>query len=69
MSFNRAGDLFISSFALKLVYELTPTGKLTDLGDSYAEQFALDQSGQMLAGTHGGFIQQITPAGSNPSTT
>jgi sugar lactone lactonase YvrE len=66
LAFNRAGDLFISSFALKLVYELTPTGKLTDLGLSYADQLALDPNGEMLVGTHGGVLQQITPAGIKP---
>lgn len=66
LAFNRAGDLFISSFALKLVYELTPTGKLTDLGESYADQLTVDPSGGMLVGTHGGVIQQITPAGIKP---
>jgi len=66
LAFNRAGDLFVSSFALKLVYELTPTGKLTNLGESYADQLTLDPNGQMLVGTHGGFIQQITPGGIKP---
>ena len=66
LAFNRAGDLFISSFALKLVYELTPSGKLTDLGESYADQLTLDPSGQILVGTHGGLIQEITPGGIKP---
>jgi hypothetical protein len=66
LAFDRAGDLFISSFALKLVYELTPTGTLTDLGQSYADQLTVDPSGQMLVGTHGGFIQKITAAGIKP---
>lgn len=63
LAFNRAGDLYISSFALKLVYELTPTGKLTQLGVSYVDQFALDPNGRMLAGTHGGLIQAFTTNG------
>jgi hypothetical protein len=66
LAFNRTGDLFISSFALKLVYELSPTGKLTDLGQSYADQLTLDPNGQILAGTHGGFIQEVTPDGIKP---
>ncbi len=66
LAFNRAGDLFISSFALKLIYELTPTGKLTDLGISYADQLALDPTGQMLVGTHGGLIEKITATGIKP---
>jgi hypothetical protein len=66
LAFNRVGDLFISSFVFKLVYELTPTGKLTDLGQSYAGQLTPDPSGQMLVGTHGGFIQEITPGGIKP---
>ena len=66
MAFNRAGDLFISSFALKLVYELTPTGRLTNLGESYADQLTPGSSGQMLVGTHEGLIQEITPVGIKP---
>jgi hypothetical protein len=66
LAFNGAGDLFISSFALKLVYELAPTGKLTNLGLSYADQLTPGPNGQMLVGTHSGFIQQITPAGIKP---
>jgi anti-sigma factor RsiW len=66
LAFNRVGDVFISSFALKLVFELTPAGKLTDLGESYADQLTLDPNGEMLVGTHEGFIQEITPAGIKP---
>lgn len=66
LAFDSAGDLYISSFALKLVYELTRTGKLTDLGVSYADQFALDSAGQMLAGTHGGLIQTFAARGAKP---
>jgi hypothetical protein len=66
LAFNRVGDLFISSFALKLVYELTPTGKLTDLGLSYADQLTPGPNGEMLVGTHGGLIQKITPGGIKP---
>jgi hypothetical protein len=66
LAFDNAGDLYISSFALKRVYELTPTGRLTDLGVSYADQFALDPAGEMLVGTHGGLIQELTAGGAKP---
>lgn len=66
LAFDRAGDLFISSFALKLVFELTPAGKLMEVGDSYADQFAFDPSGQMLVGTHEGVIQAVTSDGIKP---
>jgi hypothetical protein len=66
LAFNRAGDLFVSSFAFKIVYELTPAGKLIDLGESYASQLTPAPDGRMLVGTHEGFIQQITPAGIKP---
>ena len=66
LAFNRAGDLDIANFSPKVILQLTPAGRLTDLGASYADQLTLDPNGQILAGTHGGEIQEVTSTGINP---
>ena len=66
MAFNRAGDLYVASFAFKLIYELTPAGKLINLGVSYAHQLASGPDGEMLIGTQEGTIDEITATGIKP---
>lgn len=63
LAFNRAGDIDISSFSPKAIYQLTPAHKLTDLGASYATQLTPDPDGDVLAGSHFGGIQAITSGG------
>ncbi len=63
IAFDRAGDLYVGSFAPKAVYRLTPAGRLTDLGASYLTQLSPYRAGTVLVGTHFGAIQQTTPTG------
>ncbi len=61
LAFSKAGDLYIWNSSPKVIFELTPTGKLRQLaGVSYAHQLTLAPSGQILAGTQDGEIQDIT---------
>lgn len=65
--FNNAGDLYIGNSSPKVIFQLTPTGKMTQLpGVSYADQLTLDPDAQILAGTHGGEIQEVTSTGIHP---
>ena len=41
LTFDRSGDLYIANFSPKVIYKLTPAGKVTNLGWSYATQFAV----------------------------
>jgi hypothetical protein len=66
LAFDHQGDLFISSFAGKLIYELTPRGRLNKVGISYAHQLTQTDSGAMLAGTQEGVIDTITPGAVKP---
>ncbi len=64
LAFDRAGDLFVYNQSPKLVFELTPQGKLTALpGASYALELAAAPAGDVLAGTQGGEVQTLTPRG------
>jgi sugar lactone lactonase YvrE len=64
LAFDAAGDLFIQNQSPKLVFELTPQGKLTALaGASYAHQLAAAPDGAVLAGTQGGEVQMVTARG------
>jgi hypothetical protein len=63
LEFNRAGDLDVSSFSPRDIYQLTPAGKLTELGASYATQLTSDPNGEVLAGTQFGEIQEVTSGG------
>ncbi len=64
LAFNDAGDLYIWNFSPKVILRLTPTGKLTQLtGVSYATQLTAAPNGTVLAGTHGGEVQELTAAG------
>jgi hypothetical protein len=60
IAFNHAGDLYIGSFEPRVVYRLTPAGKLTNLGGSYPTALATESNGSVLVGTHFGVIQQAT---------
>ncbi|WP_249018899.1 hypothetical protein [Conexibacter sp. S30A1] len=64
LAFDRAGDLFIYNRSPKLVFELTPDGKLRALpGVSYAHQLAAAPDGVVLAGTQGGEVQTVNRRG------
>jgi hypothetical protein len=66
LAFNNAGDLYIWNFSPKVIFQLTPTGKLTQLGVSYATQLTAGPNGTVLAGTHGGEVQEVTSGGVRP---
>jgi hypothetical protein len=62
--FDNAGDLYIWNFSPKVIFRLDPTGALTQLsGASYATQLTTAPNGAVLAGAHGGVIQEVTPTG------
>lgn len=61
MAFDRGGNLYIANFSPKLIWKLTPAGRLSAVrGGTYATGLALDPSGQILVGTHFGEIQKVT---------
>jgi hypothetical protein len=61
MAFDNAGDLFMWNSSPKVMLELTPNGKLTQLpGESYDTQMTPDPNGTVLAGTHGGEILDVS---------
>jgi hypothetical protein len=64
LALNHAGDLYIGSFSPRVVYRLTPAGKLTDLGASYPTAIATEPNGSAIIGTHFGGIQQATATSS-----
>lgn len=67
LAFNKAGDLYIWNSSPKVIFQLAPTGKLTQIsGASYATQLTSDPNGTVLAGTHGGEIQKVTSRGVRP---
>jgi len=60
LAFDRAGDLDIFSFSPRVIYQLTPAGKLTQLGGwTYATQLTPDPNGDVLAGTHFGVVEEV----------
>ncbi len=63
LEFNNAGDLYIWNSSPKLIFRLSTAGKLIQLsGVSYATQLTAAPNGTVLAGTHGGVIQELTPS-------
>jgi hypothetical protein len=60
LAFDHTGDLDIFSFSPRVIYQLTPAGKLTQLGGwTYATQLTSDRNGDVLAGTHFGVIEEV----------
>jgi hypothetical protein len=67
LAFNSTGDLDIWNNSPKLIFQLAPNGRLTQLaGVSYAHQLTTGLNGTVLAGTQDGEIQEITSAGVRP---
>jgi hypothetical protein len=67
LAFNGDGDLYIWNSSPKVIFQLNSTGELRQLpGESYDTQLAAAPNGTVLAGTHGGEIQEIKPSGVHP---
>jgi hypothetical protein len=67
IAFNSQGDLDIWSWQPRVIFQLSPTGKVTDLGAEYATQLTTEPDGLVLAGTHSGEIDYVsTEAGVQP---
>ncbi|MGC2485829.1 MAG: hypothetical protein WA359_06275 [Acidimicrobiales bacterium] len=60
IAFNAKGDLDIWSWEPRVVFQLDPSGKVTDLGAEYATQLTTDPDGVVLAGTHSGEIDDVS---------
>jgi hypothetical protein len=63
IAFDGRGDLDIWSLEPRVVYQLSPSGKITNLGAAYATQLTTAPDGDVLAGTHGGEIDLVKPQG------
>jgi hypothetical protein len=63
IAFDGRGDLDIWSDGPKVVYQLSPSGKITNLGAEYATQLTTAPDGNVLIGTHGGEIDLVKPQG------
>jgi sugar lactone lactonase YvrE len=65
IAFDGRGDLDIWSDGPKMVYQLSPSGKITNLGAEYATQLTTAPDGNVLAGGHGGEIDLLKPQGTD----
>ncbi len=63
IAFDGRGDLDIWSDGPKAVYQLSPSGTITNVGVEYATQLTTAPNGDVFAGTHGGEIELIKPGG------
>jgi hypothetical protein len=63
ITFDSKGDLDIWSDEPRVVYQLRPSGKVTDLGAEYATQLTTAPDGNVLAGTHSGEIDALSSRG------
>jgi sugar lactone lactonase YvrE len=63
ITFNARGDLDIWNWEPRVMYQLSPTGTITNLGWVYATQLTTTPSGSVLVGTHFGEIDAIAPQG------
>ena len=64
MAFSKDGDLYIWNESPKVVFRLTPTGKLIQLaGESYDTQLTSAPGGMVFAGGHEGEIQELSSGG------
>lgn len=59
IAFDARGDLDISSSEPRVIYQLSPSGKITNLGAAYATQLTTTPEGNVLAGTHAGEIDLV----------
>ena len=60
ITFNAEGDLDIWSWEPRVVFQLSPSGKITDLGAEYATQLTTAPDGMVIAGTHSGEIDSLS---------
>jgi len=65
IAFDAHGDLDIWSWAPRVMYQLSPSGKVTNLGWAYATQLTETPRGNVLAGTHFGEIESIAAQGTS----
>jgi hypothetical protein len=65
IAFNGRGDLDIWNWEPRVVYQLSPSGKITNLGAEYATQLTTAPDGDVLAGGDGGEIDLLKPRGTD----
>ena len=63
ITFNARGDLDIWNWEPRVIYQLSPTGKITNLGWVYATELTTTPNGRVLVGTHFGEIDAIRARG------
>jgi hypothetical protein len=63
IAFDANGNLDIVNNGPRVIYQLSPSGKITNLGDAYATQLATTPNGNVLVGTHEGEIDLIASQG------
>jgi sugar lactone lactonase YvrE len=63
ITFDSRGDLDIWSDEPRVIYQLSPSGIVADLGVEYATQLTTSPDGMVLAGTHGGEIDAVGTGG------
>lgn len=61
IAFDGRGNLDIWSAEPRVIFQLSPSGKITNLGADYATQLASAPDGNVLVGTHGGGIDLLGP--------
>jgi hypothetical protein len=60
IAFDGAGELDIANFSPKVIYQLSPSGTVKDLGSEYAIQLTETDNGDVLSGTQSGLVSKIT---------
>jgi len=65
ITFNARGDLDIWNWEPRVIYQLSPTGKITNLGRVYATQLTSTPTGDLLVGTHFGEIDVVASRGTS----
>jgi hypothetical protein len=61
IAFNGRQDLDIWNWEPRVVYQLSPSGKITNLGGAYATELVTAPDGDVFAGTHFGEIELLKP--------
>jgi sugar lactone lactonase YvrE len=63
MAFDKASNLDVFNSSPKELFQISPSGRLTDLGPFYATELALAPDGDVVAGGHGANIWDVSTNG------
>jgi hypothetical protein len=65
IAFDASGDLDIWSWEPRVIYQLSPSGEIKNLGSAYATQLTTTPEGNVLVGTHEGEVDYVATQGNN----